>query len=285
MKTLLVFLLAVGSLQLCSGQQVFNPPVRWQSGTSAPSSSDCDAVGELGGIYLQTGNPASVRTQNFSCVQTGASSYGWMPFYGKVQTTATATCSIGDLWFDSDATAGSNLYGCTSANTWTALGGGGGGPTPGTGILVTGTTVSIDPTYVAGLGLSNTFTSANDFSAATVTLPSSAIPAIALTAGTSVTLTQNNRYFVCTTTCTITVPVPAAGVQYCVFNDNNVSTVITMAAIGSSARYENTARTAYGTAGTGTFISGGAVGDFVCIVGRDSTHYFTPSFKGTWTAN
>jgi hypothetical protein len=73
--------------------------------------------------------------------------------------------------------------------------------------------------------------------------------------------------------------------QYCVMNDDNVSTVITLSAIGSSARYENTARTAYGTAGTGTFVSGGAVGDMVCIVARDSTHYLTPTYKGTWTAN
>lgn len=108
---------------------------------------------------------------------------------------------------------------------------------------------------------------------------------ISLTAGTSVTLSGPSQYFVCTTTCTITVPVPAAGNQYCVYNDNNINTVITLSAIGSSARYENTARSAYGTAGTGTFISGGAVGDKVCIVGRDSTHYSTISFNGTWTAN
>jgi hypothetical protein len=106
-----------------------------------------------------------------------------------------------------------------------------------------------------------------------------------LTAGSSVTLTAPRQYFVCTTTCTITVPVPAAGYEFCVMNDDNVSTVITLAAIGSSSRYENTARTAYGTAGTGTFVSGGAVGDKVCILGRDSTHYVTASFNGTWTAN
>lgn len=117
------------------------------------------------------------------------------------------------------------------------------------------------------------------------TQASAQIPAVPLTAGTSVTLTENNRYFVCTSTCTVTVPVPAAGVQYCVYNDNNVSTVITLAAIGSSARYENTARTAYGTAGTGTFVSGGAVKDEICIVGRDTTHYSTLTFSGTWTAN
>lgn len=106
------------------------------------------------------------------------------------------------------------------------------------------------------------------------------------TAGTSVTLTSGiAQQFVCTSTCTITVPVPAQGAQYCVFNDDNVSTVITMAAIGSSARYENTARNAYGTAGTGTMVSSGAVGDAVCLVFRDSTHYLTTSYHGSWTVN
>lgn len=105
------------------------------------------------------------------------------------------------------------------------------------------------------------------------------------TTGSTATLTAPRQYEVCTTTCTITVPVPAAGYEFCVMNDNNVSTVITLAAIGSSARYENTARTAYGTAGSGTFISGGAVGDKICLLGRDSTHYLTASFNGVWTAN
>lgn len=114
---------------------------------------------------------------------------------------------------------------------------------------------------------------------ATTCRPGTTVP------GTSVTLSGSSQIFVCTGTCTVTVPVPSLNVQYCVGNDDNVSTVITLSAIGSSARYENTARTAYGTAGTGTFVSSGAVGDAVCIVGRDSTHYLTWSSHGTWTAN
>lgn len=108
-----------------------------------------------------------------------------------------------------------------------------------------------------------------------------------LTAGSSCTAGGGSTYCVCTTTCTITIPVPTTTPvsTYCAYNDNNVSTVITLAAIGSSARYENTARTAYGTAGTGTLVSGGAVGDKVCIVGRDATHYNTLTSQGTWTAN
>lgn len=108
-----------------------------------------------------------------------------------------------------------------------------------------------------------------------------------LTAGSSTgnTLTAPIGYFVCTSTCTVTPPVPAAGYQFCVMNDDNVSTVITLGALGLSALYENTSRTAYGTAGTGTLTSNGAVGNMVCIVGRDATHYMTTTYVGTWTAS
>ena len=110
-------------------------------------------------------------------------------------------------------------------------------------------------------------------------------PAGTLAAGTTITLTNPGSTAVCTGTCTVTLPVPVANASFCILNDDNVATVITLAALGSSARYENTARTAYGTAGTGTFVSGGAVGDKVCVLGRDSTHYLTTTFSGTWTAN
>jgi hypothetical protein len=117
-------------------------------------------------------------------------------------------------------------------------------------------------------------------------IPNAAVAAAPLpTPGTSATLVAPRSYYVCTSTCTVTVPVPAAGYEFCVMNNDNISSVITMAAIGSSARYENTARTAYGTAGTGTFVSGGAVADKVCLLGLDATHYLTVSFNGTWTAN
>jgi hypothetical protein len=108
---------------------------------------------------------------------------------------------------------------------------------------------------------------------------------VGTTTGTSVTLTAPSQIFVCTSTCTITMPVPAAGYQFCVYNGDNVTTVITFAAIGSSARYENAARTAYGTAGTGTLVSGGAAKDYACLLGLDSTHYLFVSGNGTWVAN
>ncbi len=83
----------------------------------------------------------------------------------------------------------------------------------------------------------------------------------------------------------MTPPVPVAGYEFCVLNDNNVATAITLAALGSSARYENSARTAYGTAGTGTLVVAAAAANKVCILGLDSTHYLTVSYNGAITVN
>jgi hypothetical protein len=112
-----------------------------------------------------------------------------------------------------------------------------------------------------------------------------ALAPLATGSSTGNTLTAPDGYFVCTAACTVTPPVPAAGYQFCVMNDDNVSSIITLGAIGSSAYYEKTARTGYGTAGTGTLTSAGAVGDMICIVGRDSTHYLSPTYVGTWTTS
>lgn len=43
----------------------------------------------------------------------------------KSGTTPPVTCSVGQQFFDTDATAGSNFLGCTATNTWTVQGGGG----------------------------------------------------------------------------------------------------------------------------------------------------------------
>ena len=44
-----------------------------------------------------------------------------------VGTTLPASCQTGQLFFNSSASPGSNLFGCTAANTWTLMSGGGSG--------------------------------------------------------------------------------------------------------------------------------------------------------------
>jgi hypothetical protein len=45
----------------------------------------------------------------------------------KTGTTLPGACNVGDEFFNTAATAGSNVYGCTSPNVWTQLSGAGGG--------------------------------------------------------------------------------------------------------------------------------------------------------------
>ena len=119
------------------------------------------------------------------------------------------------------------------------------------------------------------------------TLATGWIPATpAIIAGTTHTMTAPREYFLCSTatTCSVTLPVPAAGYEFCIRSDNNVSTAITLAAITSPANvyYEKPDRTGWGTAGH-SIASGPAVNNQICLIGYDSTHYAIMSSVGTWT--
>src|SRR6202158_3914052 len=45
----------------------------------------------------------------------------------KSGTVFPSICSVGEMFYKTDAPAGSNLYACTSLNAWTLQGGSGGG--------------------------------------------------------------------------------------------------------------------------------------------------------------
>lgn len=102
-----------------------------------------------------------------------------------------------------------------------------------------------------------------------------------LTAGTSISISASQEVAICTSTCTVTPPTPSAGYEFCARNDDDVSTVITLAAV-SGVQYEETTWSSYKTADT-SLVSGGAVGDGICMMGRDSTHWLVFSYNGTWS--
>jgi hypothetical protein len=83
----------------------------------------------------------------------------------KTGTLLPGTCVVGEVFYKTDAAAGSNLYGCTAANVWTVQGGSSGGSlsavTSGDGSITTatiGTTVDL----AANAALVATATSNND---------------------------------------------------------------------------------------------------------------------------
>ena len=106
----------------------------------------------------------------------------------------------------------------------------------------------------AGIAAASNSTTAN--SLATTAAP--------LTVGTGGTISTADGYYICTTTCAITLPTPAAGFQFCIRNDSAVTTVITISAI-TSVQFEKTTYNGYGTVTTGTMVSGGALGDKICL--------------------
>lgn len=73
------------------------------------------------------------------------------PLLNYKGTALPSTCQVGRLFFDTDATAGSNVYGCTSANTWTLQGASGAGVyLPLAGGTMTGNILFTDNTYDIG---------------------------------------------------------------------------------------------------------------------------------------
>ena len=73
-----------------------------------------------------------LRTQSKSIDFSGAAST--RPF--KSGTVLPSVCNVGEMFYKTDATSGSNVYGCTATNLWTLQGQGGGGGGTGSGITM-----------------------------------------------------------------------------------------------------------------------------------------------------
>lgn len=61
---------------------------------------------------------ASALAQSSSATVTSASGSN-IALVRQAGTSLPATCSVGQLFFKSNATAGQNIYQCATANTWT----------------------------------------------------------------------------------------------------------------------------------------------------------------------
>lgn len=134
--------------------------------------------------------------------------------------------------------------------------------------------------FVGGVYSSGTITAASGFSG----LTAAQVPAPTTTVSSgSISVTTNNTYVVCTTTCDVTPLAPAAGVQLCVRNAPGSATVITLHALGSSKYYEKQDRSGWAATDNHTMTSSGAATDQVCIVGYDTSHYMILNAFGMTT--
>ena len=92
-----------------------------------------------GGFRAAGQTRVDLRTQSKSVDFSGAAET--IPF--KTGTVLPAVCNTGDLFFNTAASAGSNVYACTAPNIWTPEAGGG---TGGTGSVLAGTLSTIQTT-------------------------------------------------------------------------------------------------------------------------------------------
>ncbi len=99
---------------------------------ASAQSGRCVVNGSGGAFAAQTtkSNAFAVgTTQTFQGALVASGSERTAP--AKAGTALPATCTPGDQFFRTNATAGQNLYFCTSANTWTQMTAGSGGGTGG----------------------------------------------------------------------------------------------------------------------------------------------------------
>ncbi len=80
-------------------------------------------------VYGATPTQVDLRTQTKSVDFSSANSTRPL----KSGTSLPGACNPGDMYFKTDAPAGSNIYGCVGLNTWSMQGGSGGGTTSGGG--------------------------------------------------------------------------------------------------------------------------------------------------------
>jgi hypothetical protein len=85
--------------------------------------SDSTLLARLGNNETFTGN------QSFTGNLDASSGAHTLPARVGTAASKPATCTVGEMYFATDATAGQNWYYCTATNTWTQQSGGGGGAT------------------------------------------------------------------------------------------------------------------------------------------------------------
>jgi hypothetical protein len=119
-------------------------PIAAQAGDySFAQISGAAGASQLPAVAMRTdqGNTISAGTQNFS----GAAHT--LPLKSGLTAALPSTCTAAELYFATDAPAGSNVYGCTAANTWAVQG----NDTVMSGGSLVGNTGTVN--FVTGTGL------------------------------------------------------------------------------------------------------------------------------------
>ena len=209
-----------------------------------------------------TGTPAT--WWNIGCYAADGAKY-----MGAYNTTSNPTCNAGTKGMT--ATVGSSpVFQVCDGSNWVTY------------IKTTDFGANVLTAAAIAIGTAGGVQLNNGSGAGLTGLTAAQMPAPTTTVGSgSISVTTNNTYVICTTTCAVTLPVAAAGIQTCVRNAPGSATVITLVN-RASQYYELTNHSDWATANK-KLVSGGAATDSICVVGYDGTHYATMSSTGTWT--
>jgi len=112
-------LLSAGTIAIASGKTltVSNSMTQTATDGSTVAFGAGGTVAYLGSTNAWTGSNTWTGVFNASGASRSAPA--------QTGTSLPATCTVGDQYFKSDASAGQNLYGCTATNTWTQQAGSG----------------------------------------------------------------------------------------------------------------------------------------------------------------
>jgi hypothetical protein len=205
---------------------------------------------------------------------------GVLGIAGEATKPTLAANGEGAVWLDS-TTGGLGLIGKGSSNDFTLYNAAG----TSTCAVATGTTNFACVALQGGAGTGFNLNLATATLSGSLPVANRSNARADVGASTGNVFTAPSGYFICTAACTVTPPVPVVGYQFCVWDLPGTTGAITLANPGTGVMYGKVDFSGYGTATSGTLVSTGAAGDKACIVGKDATHYDTPSSHGSWTAS
>lgn len=168
---------------------------------------------------------------------------------GQRGATAPSACTVGQLFFDTDATAGSNILGCTAANVWTAQGGS--GLTVGGAVSGGGANRILYEDASQNLATTSGFT----FSGANLAVPGTVTAGSAIVSGGNVTVAADSALF--WNNNNIRLYAPSGGSALSVRGSDGVATGVVLF---SSTEDNGLSRISAGVIGVGTGAAGSVAG-------------------------
>ncbi|MBV8730552.1 MAG: hypothetical protein JO336_12170, partial [Acidobacteriia bacterium] len=180
----------------------------WTQQVSGGGGGVTNVFGRTGAVVAQTGDYTAAQITNAVATNTGnvytagtqdfRAAAHTLPAVTGLTSARPSTCTIGEMYFATDAIAGQNWYFCTATNTWTQqVNGGGGGVSTvfgrnGAVTAQTGDYTAAQVTNAASTNASNVYTAGTqDFRAAAHTIPTTT----GATANRPSTCTVGEEYF------------------------------------------------------------------------------------------